>query len=117
MPKAPKWLNDTLEIVLAAKMPLLRVTETGYINPYIKKISLEGDVQGLNFHPGYAIAIRVSDTEYRNYTVSFNDTEKGIVELIIHLHGTAPGSAFIDNIKPGDQIRLVPPRGKKMYSS
>jgi NADPH-dependent ferric siderophore reductase len=116
MPKAPKWINDTVEVLLSAKMPLLRVTETEYINAHIKKIRLLGDVKGLNFQPGYAIAIRVSDTEYRNYTVSYNDTEKGIVEMIVHLHGIAPGSGFIDKLKTGDEIRLIPPRGRKMYS-
>jgi NADPH-dependent ferric siderophore reductase len=117
MPKAPKWINDTLESLLSPRMPLMRVVETVYVNPTIKKISLKGDVKGMHFPIGYAIAVRVSDTEYRNYTPVYNDQEKDLVELIIHLHGATPGSQYMDHLAPGDEIRLVPPRGKKMYNN
>lgn len=117
MPKAPKWLNDTVETLLSGKMPLMRVTAAEYINSHIKRIRLHGDVRGLHFQTGYAMAVRVSGTEYRNYTVSYHDTEKGIVEMIAHLHGKAPGSRYIDHLTTGDELRLVPPRGKKMYDS
>ena len=116
MPKAPKWLNDTVETLLSARISLLRVTETGYINSQIKRICFQGDIKGLSFQIGYAIAVRVSETEYRNYTVSYNDTEKGIVEVIVHLHGNGPGCRFMNNLKTGDTMKLLPPRGKKMYS-
>ncbi|RZM22158.1 MAG: hypothetical protein EOO88_30255, partial [Pedobacter sp.] len=84
MPKAPKWLNDTLEGLMASKMPVIRVTETSFLNPFLKKVCFEGDLSGQNFELGYAISIRVSDTEYRNYTASFSDTQRGIMEIIVH---------------------------------
>lgn len=115
MPKAPKWINDTVESLLSARMPLMKVVETVYVNPYIKKISLKGDVKGMHFPIGYAVAVRVSDTEYRNYTAVYNEP-KGIVEMIIHLHGAAPGNLYMDNLAIGDEFRLIPPRGKKMYN-
>ncbi|OQP68598.1 siderophore-interacting protein [Niastella populi] len=117
MPKAPKWLNDTVESLLSGKMPMLQVIAAEYINPAIKRIRFHGDISRLNFHVGYAMAVRVSGTEYRNYTVSYHDAEKGIVEMIAHLHGNAPGSIYVDSLTTGDALRLVPPRGKKMYDS
>lgn len=116
MPKAPKWISDTVEALLSARMPLMRVDEAVYVNACIKKISLQGDIKGIQFPIGYAVAVRVSDTEYRNYTAVFNDTKNGFLELIIHLHGAAPGSRFMGNLVKGDDIRLVPPRGRKMYN-
>ena len=116
MPKAPKWLNDTLETLLSSKMPQVRVTGTEYLTPFIKRIYLHGDLKNWNIQPGFATAVRVSDTEYRNYTPAFADTKKGTVELIIHLHGDAPGSRYLHNLTIGDELRLVPPRGKKVYS-
>jgi NADPH-dependent ferric siderophore reductase len=116
MPKAPKWLNDTVETLLSSKMPQVRVTGTEYLTPFIKRIRLQGNLKGWNNHPGYATAVRISDTEYRNYTPAFEDTEKGVVELIVHLHGDAPGSRYMHHLTTGDELRLVPPRGKKMYS-
>ena len=116
MPKAPKWLNDTVETLLGSKMPLVRVTETEYLSQFIKRIRLQGDLKGWNVQPGYATAVRISDTEYRNYTPSFEDVEKGIVELIIHLHSDAPGSRFMNNLAVGDGLKLLMPRGKKVYN-
>jgi NADPH-dependent ferric siderophore reductase len=116
MPKAPKWINDTVESLLSARMPLMKVVETVYINQNIKKISFKGDIKGMHFPIGYAVAVRVSDTEYRNYTPVLIDSEKGILEMIVHLHGAAPGSLYMDHLAPGDEIRLIPPRGKKMYN-
>lgn len=116
MPKAPKWLNDTVETLLGSKMPLVRVTETEYLSQFIKRIRLQGDLKGWNVQPGYATAVRISDTEYRNYTPSFEDVEKGIVELIIHLHSDAPGSRYMNNLSVGDELKLLMPRGKKVYN-
>jgi NADPH-dependent ferric siderophore reductase len=42
--------------------------------------------------------------------------EKGIVELIIHLHSDAPGSRYMNNLSAGDELKLLKPRGKKVYS-
>lgn len=116
MPKAPKWLNDTVETLLGSKMPLVRVTATEYLAPGIKRIRLQGDLKNWNSHVGYATAVRVTDTEYRNYTPAFIDIENGIVELIIHLHGDAPGSRYMHNLITGDELRLISPRGKKVYN-
>jgi NADPH-dependent ferric siderophore reductase len=116
MPKAPKWLNDTVESLLSSKMPLVRVTATEYLSPFIKRIRLQGDLKGWSVQPGYATAVRINDNEYRNYTPSLEDVEKGIVELIIHLHSDAPGSRYMNNLSAGDELKLLMPRGKKVYN-
>lgn len=116
MPKAPKWINDTVETLLSSKMPLVRVTETEYLSQFIKRIRLQGDLKGWNCQPGYATGVRISDTEYRNYTPAFEDVEKGIVDLIVHLHSDAPGSRYMNNLSAGDELKLIMPRGKKVYS-
>ncbi len=42
--------------------------------------------------------------------------KRASVELIAHLHGNGPGCRFMNDLIPGDEIKLIPPRGKKMYS-
>ncbi|GAB2787326.1 hypothetical protein GCM10027275_35040 [Rhabdobacter roseus] len=115
MPRIAKWVGDAMESLLASKIPLMQVTETSYLNPSIKKIRFSGNLSGMNFQLGYAVAIRVSDTEFRNYTASFSDVATGTLELLIHLHGSAPGSQFMTNLKPGDEVRISMPRGQKQY--
>lgn len=115
MPSTPKWLGNTMENLLGSKMPLMKIEKCCYISNSIKKIIFKGDLSGMHFHIGYAVIIRVSDTEFRNYTPSFYDIEKGILEIIFHLHGHAPGAHFIDRLQVGDTLRISMPRGKKMY--
>lgn len=115
MPRVAKWLGDAMESLMPSKLPLMKVLETNYISPNIKRIRFKGDLSGMNFQPGYAVLIRVNDTEFRNYTVSFNDPDNGILEIIFHIHGHAPGSLLIDNLNDGDEIRISAPRGKKQY--
>lgn len=117
MGRTAKWVLDAMETFMASKMPLMTVTETQYISPYIKKIRFKGSLSGMDFQLGYAVAIRVGDNDHRNYTVSFNDIEKGILEITIHLHSDAPGSRFMSNLNVGNEIRISYPRGHKQYNS
>lgn len=91
------------------------VTETTYINPYIKKIRFQGNLSKMDFKIGYAVAIRVNDKEFRHYTASYCDTEKGILEIIFHIHGNEPGATFADNLEAGDEMLMSVPAGAKQY--
>ena len=117
MPRAAKWFGDVVESLMASKMPVLTVTEVCYINPRMKKVRLEGNLAGLDFQLGYAIFIRVSNTEYRNYTASFADVENGILELLVFLHSDAPGCRFMKELHAGNKVRIGMPRGIKQYNA
>jgi len=115
MPKIAKWMGNALEGIMSSKMPMMKVVEIVYLTPFVKKVRFQGNLTAMNFQLGYAVFIRINDTEYRNYTVSETNLEQGTLEIIFHLHGNGPGSHFIDKLKIGNQIRIGVPRGKKMY--
>lgn len=98
-----------------ALRPNAKIIQTSYISPQIKKIRFQGDISKMNFQIGYANVIRVSETEYRNYTVSCYDKEMGIFDIIFHLHGNGVGSQYIDTLEKNDELYISPPRGKKLY--
>jgi NADPH-dependent ferric siderophore reductase len=108
----PKWIGDWLE---SAAGPRLRVLETVYITPAIKKIRFQGNISKMNFLVGGASVIRVGETEYRNYTVSYHHIEKGILEILFHIHGKGVGSRYMDTLKTGDELYVSSPRGRKEY--
>lgn len=114
MPSAPKWVLDTLGLLIS-KLPPVEVTETVLLSKSIKKIRFTGDFKNIQFMVGSYIDLRVSDTEFRRYTASYSDTEKGILEFIVHLHGNGCGSDFIDKLKVGDKIAINKPRGERRY--
>lgn len=115
MPQIPKWIGDTMETVLSSKIPLVTVTQIKYIHPQLKFIRFEGNFDNIGFRAGQAVAIRVDDRNYRNYTPSFFNKEKGICDILFHLHGNGPGSAMADRLSVGDTLRMSTPRGKNLY--
>lgn len=108
----PKWLIGLFGNKLS---PNVKVVETTYLSPEIKKISFKGDISDWDFSIGYASVIRVSETEFRNYTVSYHNKENGVFDIIFHIHGNGVGSHFIDSLKVGNELFISPPRGKILY--
>lgn len=108
----PKWIGDLFESTLR---PNMKVLETSYISQQIKKIRFQGDISKMNVQIGYATIIRVSETEYRNYTIAYHDKEKGLFDIIFHIHGNGVGSQYIDTLKTGDVLYIGPSRGRKLY--
>lgn len=112
--KLPKWAADLTEKA-GSIMPDMKVSEAVYISPNIKKIRFQGDISRMNFQIGYANIIRVSDTEFRNYTTSYHNVHDGILDIVFHIHGNGIGSQYIDKLQPEDELRISIPRGKKLY--
>ncbi|WP_449398980.1 FAD-binding oxidoreductase [Chryseobacterium wanjuense] len=92
----PKWMIGLFGNKLS---PNVKVVETTFLSPQVKKISFQGDVSDWDFSIGYASVIRVSETEFRNYTVAYHDKENGVFDIIFHLHGNGTGSKFIERLK------------------
>lgn len=109
----PKWIGDWLE---GAGGPRVKVIETFYITPTIKKIRFQGNISKMDFVLGGASVIRVSETEYRNYTIAYHNIEMGILEIIFHIHGNGKGSQYINTLKIGDELYISSPRGREAYN-
>ena len=71
----------------------------------------------MNFQLGYANVIRVSETEYRNYTVAQHDIVEAILEIIFYIHGNGIGYRYINTLTKGNEIYIGLPRGRKEYDS
>lgn len=109
----PKWVGDLME---GFSSPA-KIIGIHYLTPHIKKISFEGNPAQLNLKVGYANVIRVSETEFRNYTVAAHDPGRGTMEIIFHVHGNGVGSNYIHALKPGDELRISMARGQKQYDT
>lgn len=110
--RIPKWIGDWLE---SATGPRLTILETTYITSTVKKITFRGNIAKMDFIIGGASVIRVSETDYRNYTIAYHDMEKGIIEIIFHIHGNGVGSTYINTLKTGDELYISIPRGHRAY--
>jgi NADPH-dependent ferric siderophore reductase len=115
MPRIPKWLGDTMETIFSRMIVPVRVTRVEYIYPQLKKIIMKGDFTKAKYAPGNVIEFRVTDNDFRHYTISDFDTEKGICEMLVYLHRQGVGSRWIENLKAGDKLKLMGPGGKMSY--
>lgn len=115
MPSVPKWVANAMETVFSSQIRKVVVTEIKYLNPYIARFSFNGDLRNTTFKAGQAIAIRVSDTDFRNYTPSYWDSENDAFQVIFHLHGSGPGSKYISGLKLDDTVTIALPRGFDLY--
>ncbi|WP_207420194.1 siderophore-interacting protein [Desertivirga brevis] len=117
MPTLPKWLGDVVETAFSSKIHYVRVADVEYLHPKLKQVTFTGDFSSINFQVGYALAFRVTEREFRNYTPSFFDRRTGVCRVLFHLHGKGPGSNFAAELKIGDEVRLIEPRGKTFYQA
>ena len=108
----PKWVSNTFG---SSMRPNVQVLEVHDLSSNIKKVRFHGDILKWEFKIGYASVIRVSETEFRNYTIAYHDTKNGIFDIIFHIHGCAVGSEFANSLKENDEIFISPPRGKVLY--
>ncbi len=115
MSRIPKWLGDTMEVVFSKMIHPVEVLSVKNIAPALKSIVMEGNFTGVKFKAGNVIEFRINSKEYRHYTASRFDTEKGICEMLIYLHGHGDGSKWIDNLQVGDSLKLMGPGGKIAY--
>ena len=109
--RMPKWVGDWLE---KAAGPRLAVAEATYITPAIRKIRFQGTIPKMNLIGGASV-IRVSETEYRNYTIAAHHPETGSLDIIFHIHGKGVGSRYIASLKAGDELYISHPRGRTPY--
>ncbi len=110
----PKWVSNLFGSTMR---PNVKVVETHYICPHIKRIRFQGDISKWSFKIGYASVVRVSETAFRNYTIAYYDKATGLFDILFHIHGNEIGSQFIDNLKTHDELFISRPRGKKLYDS
>ena len=115
MPNVPKWVADQMENLLSSKYLDIEVAETISYSPEIKKITFRGELSHLDFYPGSAMVFRTSERELRHYTPSAFDRERGVFEILFHIHGNGPGSRLAERLLPGDRLKVSAPGGKKLY--
>lgn len=117
MNSMPKIIGDFMELAFSSKICKVEVTEAKMLSKNLKLIKFKGHFPHINFKIGQAIVIRINDTNYRNYTPSKWSSAEGTFEVIFHIHKNGPGSYFVENLKPNDQLTVGMPRGFEFFKT
>ncbi len=101
-----------MDVVFSGQMHPVTVMHTETPYPGFRSVRFEGPLQKCRYTPGNVVEFRVNDTDYRHYTPSSFDSEKGICEILFYLHDRGPGSAWASQLSIGDSLRLMGPGGR-----
>ncbi|MBS7232322.1 SIP domain-containing protein [Flavobacterium psychroterrae] len=115
MNSMPKIIGDFMEMAFSSKISKVNVEAAKMLSENIKMVRFKGHFPHVKFKIGQAIIIRIDDTNYRNYTPSKWNSKEGWFEVIFHIHKNGPGSYFVENLKPNDQLTVGMPRGFEVF--
>lgn len=104
-----------MDAVFSHYVHAVTVAETEYIHPDLRRVCFTGDFQRIDFKVTQAVAFRVTDTHYRNYTPVTFDAVNGQCSVYFYLHAGGPGSRFARQLQVGDTVKMVEPRGRSLY--
>lgn len=119
MPSIPKWMANAMEALFSGSYLPVKISEVEMLTKKFKLVRFEGELQKSKkqFTAGNIIEFRVDDTQFRHYTPSYFNAEKGICDVIFYLHNKGIGSKWAENLQIGDEIKLIGPGGKTKYNT
>jgi NADPH-dependent ferric siderophore reductase len=114
MPRLPKILADIGEKRLGIPCT---VTDTVYLHATLKRVRFQGDLTRKSFVPGQVTEFRVSPNDFRHYTPTLYDPEKGICDILFYLHDKGPGSRWASALEVGHRVNMLRPGGRMQLAA
>lgn len=85
--------------------------EVRVLHEEFRLVTLAGEaLRGVTWSPGQKLQVAMGGWAYRTYTPFSWEAREGSTQLLLFLHGDAPGSAWGRGLKEGDPCTLFGPR-------
>jgi ferric-chelate reductase (NADPH) len=86
------------------------VSESRVLDGGFRLVTLSGDsLRGVRWTPGQKVQVALGGWAYRTYTPLSWDAVHGSTQLLVFLHGAAPGAAWGRALKEGDSCAMFGP--------
>lgn len=111
MSRFTRALGNTMSRVLFTDAVVGEIVDRG---PHFRAIELTGDdLRGTTWNVGDKIQVRTEADALgmRTYTPIRWDAERGTTSLLAYVHGTGPGSAWVEGLTTGTKCEFFGPRG------
>jgi NADPH-dependent ferric siderophore reductase len=106
--KEPGRLEGALARIF---MKSATVSECRTLDERFRLVTLTGDaLRGVRWTPGQKVQVAMGGWAYRTFTPLSWDAARGTTQLLVFLHGDAPGAAWGRALKEGDPCTLFGPR-------
>lgn len=92
-------------------MKVAAVAEIRELDERFRLVTFRGDsLRGVPWTPGQKVQVALGGWSYRTYTPLSWDTVQGSTQLLLFLHGEAPGAIWGRTLKVGDACTIFGPR-------
>ncbi len=114
MPSVPtKWMADMMMKTMGKYLHDARVEGSEYLNNRFLKVTFQSDdFKTMEWSPGMEVEFRVSNTQFRHYTVSRWNAGTGHLDILFFLHGNTPGSNWARALVPAETVTVIGPAGR-----
>lgn len=112
MPSVPAFVADFAETRFGTPA---RVSEIETIAPALRRVRFRSDELAKRHRDGkfgagvWTVECRVARKEMRHYTACTWDFASGSFDVLFFLHGDGPGRSFAEDLRVGDDVRLLGP--------
>jgi len=115
MAQLPKWIADTVVAVANPWLYTVQVTGIQPLTDDLLQVHFSGDFSKADFQPGQEIQFRVDNNNFRHYTLSAFDQQRGSCSVIFYLNDKGPGSRWAAGLQTGDTVKFSSEKGKLRY--
>ncbi|NVB42003.1 siderophore-interacting protein [Pseudenhygromyxa sp. WMMC2535] len=112
MPELPQMLAGTMSRLFGKPVSVIA---TSCPAAQFKRVRFQGPALiGAPVAPNTVVEFHVDPRSFRHYTPAAVDPERGSLDVLFHLHGRGPGSAWAEGLAVGDTASLLGPGSGKL---
>ncbi len=88
-----------------------KIVSNEKLSPHFQFLTIKGKaLKKAEWIPGQKIQVKMKNDEMRSYTPSSWDSDAGVVQTLVYMHGKGPGALWARDAKPASKVTVLGPR-------
>ena len=105
---AKKFFKKIMKTIIPSD---IKIVSNERLSPHFQFLTIKGkSLRKAEWFPGQKIKIRMKDDESRSYTPSYWNSEDGVVQTLIYMHGKGLGALWARDAKEASRVSIEGPR-------
>lgn len=108
-------MSSAKKILMKILGPLIlsdsKILSNERLSPHFQFLTIKGkSLRKADWVPGQKIQVKMKNDEMRSYTPSSWDSQNGIIQTLIYMHGKGPGALWARDAKAASKVTVLGPR-------
>ena len=87
-----------------------KIVTNEQLSPHFHLLTIQGKKLKKEWTPGQKIQVKLKDDQMRSYTPCTWDSQKGVMQTLIYIHGKGPGSSWARDAKAQSKVIILGPK-------